>query len=204
MVILDEKNKTYGLDTNLLYLSFYDIDYLVNKYGVELLKGKLPESYIEGFLNILDLVKNEEELSCEYYAIAPLAITYDEIDLLDIISREISEGNMFTKSQLCDLAKENLNIKIFEIKNKAKENNLTAEELYKLRTYSLIEFVETARKKAKLSDYLIFNGIDVSMEIRKKNAEIDYDNYTSILNAVGLNENISESNYFEKYIPLMR
>jgi len=200
MVILDQKNKMYGENTNILYLSFYDIDYLVNKYGIDVLKDKLPDSYIEGFLNVLDLVKDEEELSCEYYEIAPLVISYDETELLDIIINEIKEGNMYTKSQIHDLANENLDKKIFEIKNR----ELTVENLYKLRTYTLIEYVETARKKARLSDHLIFDGIEGSMEIRKKNAEIAYDNYALILKSVGLNDFITESTYFEEYIPLKR
>jgi len=205
MVILDTLGKINKENKNILYLNTMDIDYIVSKYGLDLLKEMLPAEYIEGIEISLNFVQNKEKDSYDYCARNAFDIVnLNDDKLLEILSSEITNGNILTKSQFMNCINEDLKVIIEQITQLEKEDNLSLEELYKLRTYRMAYYVKVSLSYAGLTNYEVFNGNEYSFELRSKVDEKVKKICEERLNAVGLSDEIIESDYFNEFIPLNR
>lgn len=189
MVIFDSTNNFNNQIKGMLHISIMDIDYLMSKYS-QTLKTRIPADYVCAFENELERRKNEDKLSEQYYSVLKLGIETDsDEELLKIIKSEIKQGNLFTKNNLQSIKREDLEDLISQLKNK--NGQLSDEELYKLRSYMMVDF--------------IFNAIETSNRCIEHLYEApaslytarEYKNNMSDLEAIGLSSNIVESDYFE-------
>lgn len=204
MVIYDTEkkyiNKTSGVPSEIrgiLYLNIYDIDYLVSKYSIEELKELIPNDYVKEFEDGLFIISTQDKLSQEYFSIIPLPIETDEDEtLLDIIRKEVDEGNMFTKKQLKHLTKEQID----EV-NCQNINLISYEELYKIRSYKMLRYIlkistiANEYMKIRYENVTYYNSIN---ETRFKSAENEHKKCLKDLEVVGFSSSIIESDYFER------
>jgi len=188
MVIFDNTTNFNNRIKGMLYISIMDIDYLMTKYE-SLLKSTIPSDYFEAFLKELEQRKNEDKLSEQYYSILRLGIETDEDEeLLKIIKEEVQKQNLFTKSNLDSINREDLENLIKPLKNNVE--NLNNEELYKLRSYMMSEYI------FDLLDQLnIYNMRLYSHAVILGTSE-SYKDVISNLENIGLSSNIVESDYF--------
>lgn len=189
MVIFDTTNNFNNQIKGMLHISVMDVDYLMQKYQTPLLKSMIPLDYVETFEDELEQRKNENRLSEQYYSILSLGIETDEDEeLLKIIKNEVEQGNIFTKSNLQSVNREDLEELIKSLKSNFVQ--LGNEELYKLRSYMMAEYIfdviEVANRYVKkLYDHTALPG---TLDSYKK--------MVSNLEFMGLSSEIIESDYF--------
>ncbi len=189
MVIFDTTNNFNNQIKGMLYISIMDVDYLMQKYQASVLKSMIPSDYVEAFEDELEQRKNEYSLSVQYYSVLRLGIesTEDE-ELLRLIKNEIEQRNLFTRSHLQSISREDLKELIRTLRiNLAQLSN---EELYKLRSYMMSEYIygaiELANKYVKkLYGHSVLPGTLDS-----------YQNIISNLEFMGASSEIIESDYF--------
>lgn len=189
MVIFDNINNFNNQIKGMLYISIMDVDYLIQKYQPSVLKSIIPTDYVEAFEEELEQIKNEHKLSKNYYSILSLAIETDkDEELLKLIKSEIEQGNLFTKNNLQYINREDLEDLIKPLKSNV--TKLGNEELYKLRSYMMSEYIldtiEMANRYVKkLYDHTALSGTLDSYKKMVSNLEI-----------MGLSSEITESDYF--------
>lgn len=190
MVIFDTTNNFNNQIKGMLHISIMDVDYLMQKYQTSVLKSIISSDYLEVFENELEQRKNESRLSEQYYSILSLGIETDEDEeLLKIIKNEVEQGNLFTKSNLQSINREHLEEMIKSLKSNFVQ--LSNEELYKLRSYMMVEYIFDIIKVSniyveKLYDHTALPG---TLDSYKK--------IVSNLEFMGLSSEIIESDYFD-------
>ena len=186
MVFYDTENTNKSFK-GMLYISLMDVDYLVDKYGIDNLKMDVPNDYVEYMEEELERIKNNEPFDIAYYGALQMGIQTEEDEkLLEILKKEVQEGNLFSKKQLTKLKKEELDLLINEL---FRHSELSNEELYKLRSYQMVEYIIDKIKEAK--------DIEIS---GYEEGNFNYNKYKTITNnlhAIGLASNVKESNYFD-------
>lgn len=199
MVIYDTKNNFNGKIKGMLYLSAYDVDYLLTKYGAEL-KKKLPEDYTNIFDKEISKREKEDRLSVQWYAMLSLGIETDkDEELLKVIAQEISEGNMLTRKQLQSLSEAELDKKIkeFHLTNGEYSDyspNLSPQEIYKIRSYYLSKTILDSMDDANKKIDSLNNDPDAYYKEKYKQ-EIAL--YLEELKHLGADGDIVDSDYFE-------
>ena len=142
MVIFDTTNNFNGQIKGMLYMSMMDVDYLAQKYQISFLKSRIPLDYVEAFEDELEQRKNEYRLSVQYYSILTLGIeTAEDEELLKIIKNEVEQGNLFTRSHLQSISREDLKDLIKSLGSHLAQ--LSNEELYQLRSYMMSDIYLT-------------------------------------------------------------
>lgn len=191
MVIFDSTNNYDNQIKGMLYLNMMDVDYLMSKYSSETLKAMIPLDYVETFESELKQRLKEDKLSIQYYSILTLGIeTEEDEELLRIIKNEVAEGNLFTKKALQSIKREELSDLVSPLEDGV--DLLTFVELYKLRSYHMVEFILDSIDKSDRALERLYNHSNMP-------GLLDF--YRSInvnLEAIGLSSKIVESDYFEK------
>ena len=187
MVIYDTKNNYEGRIRGMLYLSLMDVDYLLKKYGEEELKKRLPNDYVDHFINELALRNGYDIISVQYYPVLNVGIeTEADEELLKLIKEEVKQGNLYTKSTLVSIPKEELTLGINALKPKT--SLLNNEELYKLRSYMLSVYAQEMIDKANSKVQI---GYETGYYSGEEFRQIVHD-----LKAIGASSEIEESDYF--------
>lgn len=187
MVIYDTKNNYEGRIRGMLYLSLMDVDYLLKKYGEEELKKRLPNDYVDHFINELALRNGYDIISVQYYPVLNVGIeTEADEELLKLIKEEVKQGNLYTKSTLVSIPKEELTLGINALKPKT--SLLNNEELYKLRSYMLSVYAQAMIDKANSKVQI---GYETGYYSGEEFRQIVHD-----LKAIGASSEIEESDYF--------
>ena len=202
MVIYDTKNNNNGQARGTLYISAYDVDYLVAKYEIYL-KNSIPLNYANCFEEEINKRKKEDVLSVQWYAILQLGIESDEDEeLLKIISQEVSEGNMVTRKQLQELSEEELDERIAKYPRVHKDiESLPIQDIYRLRSYRLAKFIISGIADAnKLVDRL-YNDPSPSRKVRDERELLKYSE--NLVN-VGASADIKDSDYFQTPAQLLK
>ena len=198
MVIYDTKNNFDGQARGMLYISAYDIAYLCAKYGEDL-KCSIPLDYFEAFEHELAKRKQEDVLSVQWYAMLPIGIETDEDEeLLKIIAQEVSEGNMMTRKQLQKLSYEELLEKTDKYPGVyGTINRLPIEDMYKLRSYEVARcIIDTITGGNQIVEEL-HDHPDWETD-RKRKKKDTYAKYMESLKAMGADEDIVDSDYFQE------
>lgn len=200
MVIFDTKNNYNGQIKGMLYLSIMDVDYVVSKYGIDTLKRTIPLDYAECFEDELRERTDEGKFSIQYYPVLSLGIETDNDEkLLDILSDEVTHGNIFTKKELQALSKEELEQRISEISYVEQiPERATIEEIYKLRSYQMAKFIIENIERANRSVDIAYQTRENGCSLQEKKALEDSSNIRNILISLGLSDDIEESDYFVK------
>ena len=187
MVIYDTKNNYEGRIRGMLYLSLMDVDYLLKKYGEEELKKRLPNDYVDHFINELALRNGYDIISVQYYPVLNVGIeTEADEELLKLIKEEVKQGNLYTKNTLVNIPKEELTLGINALKPKT--SLLNNEELYKLRSYMLSVYAQEMIDKANSKVQI---GYETGYYSGEEFRQIVHD-----LKAIGASSEIEESDYF--------
>ena len=193
MVIFDTTNNFDGRIKGMLYMSIMDVDYLVQKYQIPFLKSRIPLDYVEAFEDELEQRKNEYSLSVQYYSALRLGIeSAEDEELLSIIKNEVEQGNLFTRSHLQSISRADLKVLILSLLNRFSE--LSNEELYQLRSYSMSEYIFGAIEVANMYVKQLYEQLYKSSDRRE--AINEYQNIISNLEAMGASSEIIESDYF--------
>lgn len=200
MVIYDTKNNYDGMIKGRLYISMLDVDYLVKKYGTSTLREMIPEDYVDAFEKELKARERERILSPQYYAILPIGIeNEDDERLLSLLSQEVEMGNMLTKSQLSSLTLEELEEKMESLESvKLRPKDASIEDLYKLRSYQMSEFIMTSIQSFNNSVRRAYLGVGI------QNSERDIINRSKDFEAMGITSDIEESDYFDKAVMMAK
>lgn len=200
MVIYDTKDNYDGTIKGRLYMSMIDVDYLVKKYGSSELRGMIPEDYVEAFENELKKRERERIFSPQYYAMLPIGIETEEDErLLSLLSQEVEMGNIFAKSQLSSLTIEQLASEIKELNGvKLNPREASLEDIYKLRSFMMAEFIITSIQGFNRSVDKAYLGINI------RNSQRDIINNSNNFKALGITSDITESEYFDKAIMMAK
>lgn len=197
MIIFDTNNNFDGKIKGMLYLSLMDADYLVKKYGVEELKGMIPEDYALHLASEVERHKNERTYSPQYYAVIKLGIeSEDDERILFLLSQEVEMGNLFTKSQLSSLSEEKVNTLVCELENKEEPDNIDV--TYKLRSFMMARYILSSIDSFNRSVDKAYQGIGIipnEMNIIQTNK--NWEN-------MGVSSDIKESAYFDKAVELAK
>ena len=189
MVIFDTTNNYNNQIKGMLHMSIMDVDYLMQKYQAPFLKSMTSVDYVKIFEDELKQRKNEDKLSEQYYSILSLGIETDkDEELLKIIKNEVEQGNLFTKSTLQAINHHDLKNSIKSLTDNA--DRLDNENLYKLRSYMMVECICDAIEKAKTYEERLYNHTATPGVLSS------YENIVSNLEAMGLSSKITESDYF--------
>ena len=199
MVIYDTKNNNGGLAKGQLHLNVIDIDYIVSKYGIDELSKLIPQDYVDSFQEELNKIKNEHNLSHQYYLSTYFRIdTKHDEKLLYIIQSEIDAGVIFTKKELSEIKEGDLDSKISEILTLSyNSEDLKPDQLYKLRSYKMAQFVFDDFNSCKKLEEISLRD---ESSVRREEAKTGYFASRNNLIYMGLSEDIYESNYFESKI----
>ncbi len=189
MVIFDTTNNFDNQIKGVLYMSMMDVDYLVQKYQISFLKSRIPLDYIKAFEDELEQRKNEYRLSVQYYSILTLGIeTTEDEELLKIIKNEVEQGNLFTRSHLQSISREDLKNLIKSLGNRFPQ--LRNEELYQLRSYMMSEYIFGEIELANIYVQQLYENT------ARRGTLDDYKNIISNLESIGASSEIIESDYF--------
>jgi hypothetical protein len=187
MVIFDTENYKNMPAKGMLYLNLMDVDYILKKYGIDNLKKDIPEDYIDYMVEQLDIIDASDVLDMSYYGVLNMGIETEEDEkLLELLRSEVQDGNLLPKNKINKLKEDELNKLIEESFN---IDELSEEELYKLRSYQMAKYVLKSLKKAK------------EIELRGyEDGYFEYNKYNMIvsnLRNMGLDGSIKDSNYFD-------
>lgn len=189
VVIFDTTNNFDNQIKGVLYMSMMDVDYLVQKYQISFLKSRIPLDYIKAFEDELEQRKNEYRLSVQYYSILTLGIeTTEDEELLKIIKNEVEQGNLFTRSHLQSISREDLKNLIKSLGNRFPQ--LRNEELYQLRSYMMSEYIFGEIELANIYVQQLYENT------ARRGTLDDYKNIISNLESIGASSEIIESDYF--------
>ena len=189
VVIFDTTNNFDNQIKGVLYMSMMDVDYLVQKYQISFLKSRIPLDYIKAFEDELEQRKNEYRLSVQYYSILTLGIeTTEDEELLKIIKNEVEQGNLFTRSHLQSISREDLKNLIKSLGNRFPQ--LSNEELYQLRSYMMSEYIFGEIELANIYVQQLYENT------ARRGTLDDYKNIISNLESIGASSEIIESDYF--------
>ena len=189
MVIFDTTNNFNGQIKGMLYMSMMDVDYLAQKYQISFLKSRIPLDYVEAFEDELEQRKNEYRLSVQYYSILTLGIeTAEDEELLKIIKNEVEQGNLFTRSHLQSISREDLKDLIKSLGSHLAQ--LSNEELYQLRSYMMSEYIFNEIELANIFVQQLYE------HTARRGTLDDYKNIISNLESIGASSEIIESDYF--------
>ena len=187
MIFYDTDNYKNTKAKGMLYISLMDVDYLIEKYGLDDLKKDIPNDYIDYMDEELKKISDRDLLDISYYGALQMGIeTEKDENLLELIRKEVQNGNLFPKKQLKKLSKDELETLIQEL---IKQDELTDEDLYKLRSYQMAVYIIDQITRA--NDMQISGYTEGGFDVKK------YKTIISNLDAIGLNSNIKESTYFD-------
>lgn len=187
MIFYDTDNYKNTKAKGMLYISLMDVDYLIEKYGLDDLKKDIPNDYIDYMDEELKKISDRDLLDISYYGALQMGIeTEKDENLLELIRKEVQNGNLFPKKQLKKLSKDELETLIQEL---IKQDELTDEDLYKLRSYQMAVYIIDQITRAH--DMQISGYTEGGFDVKK------YKTIISNLDAIGLNSNIKESTYFD-------
>ena len=200
MIIYDTKQNYNNQIKGMLYLSMIDVDYLVSKYSSEDLRKFISQDYLEVFLDELYLISHLKKLSPQYYSVLTLeVVTIEDENLLYILKEEVKNGNMFTRKQLMEISQEEIEKKLKKF-NLNDLDNMSLEEIYKLRSYRMSKYIyENIAKVNKCEEIMRKEetGYGVRKVYRYKLAESDYRTIRKNMELLGVASDIYESDYFE-------
>ena len=189
VVIFDTTNSFNNQIKGMLYMSMMDVDYLVQKYQISFLKSRIPLDYVETFEDELEQRKNEYRLSVQYYSILALGIeTAEDEELLKIIKNEVEQGNLFTRSHLQSISREDLKDLIKSLGDHFAQ--LSNEELYQLRSYMMSEYIFGEIELANIYVQQLYENT------ARRGTLDEYKNIISNLRTIGASSEIIESDYF--------
>ena len=185
MVIFDTENKRKS-DIGLLYLNLLDLDYLSGKFKLEKIMSFIPKEKRDIILNKLMRAAGDE-WSEEFSSLVCIPIRDKQIELLDIIKKEIQKGNLFTREQLTNLSEKDIDDGLNDAQ---KDYPMSVNKLYKLRSYILASQILEDKKR-------------VCLVLDKWDKDNLYDVYTykmilDRLSFIGVTHKIHESDYFKE------
>ena len=204
MVIYDTENNYDNRIKGMLYLSLMDVDYLVSKYSMNKLQELISKDYADLFEEEIALLKMEDKLSYQYYSAISLGIENEEdLVLLELLAKEVKLGNIFTKKHLKSLSSEEIEQGIQEINVKNDLfDSLSLEELYKLRSYQMSKYIteniNEAKKYLQIMERCCTGDYVIGEKGSYKNAQKEYKRILFNMEAIGLSDDICESNYFSR------
>ncbi len=185
-MIIYNKNAQKGT----LYLSFLEVEYLINKYKWPVLELIYSKEYIDQFESIWQSQKDKSSLLEKY--LTHFEFTVDltkEEDTLHILAAEISEGNLCTQNQFKEILKEDLKTILNNMTIISDNLDIASPiEIYKLRLY------QCAFKIQQVIQNLAINKSDLEREtlIDRFEKSILQDE----LKKFNLSEDYQDSNYF--------
>ena len=186
MIIFNESDDNVGY----LRLNYFDMDYLVQKYGIDGLKIILTPNQIEFFVESLKQFQEISLLSPYWFYMNGLMITNkQEEKLLDLLSSEAKAGKIVISNNLVCMNNYEIEEKIDELSFFCRHPEMaTIEELYLLRSYLMYDYV--------------YENIDISEMIENTPLE-EYDNAMEArLNLEEREEILEEVRYmgFDRYV----